>query len=137
MRVVFADTGYWIALGNPRDALYRRAVEAPDRLGDHRIVTSEMVLVEVLNSYSGKGAHSRRAVAGLVQGIIDNKDIDLIPQTAQLFRDALTLYCARPDQSWSLTDCASFLIMERLQIAEALTHDRHFEQNGYRALLRD
>jgi predicted nucleic acid-binding protein len=38
---------------------------------------------------------------------------------------------------WSLTDCASFVIMDQRQIAEALTHDRHFEQRGYRALLRD
>jgi predicted nucleic acid-binding protein len=60
-----------------------------------------------------------------------------VSQTPELFRDALALYQHRPDKSWSLTDCASFLIMDRQQIAEALTHDRHFEQRGYRTLLRD
>ena len=53
------------------------------------------------------------------------------------FGTALALYQERPDKSWSLTDCASFLIMDQRQTTEALTHDRHFEQRGYQALLRD
>lgn len=40
------------------------------------------------------------------------------------------------DKGWSLTDCASCLIMNADSINEALTHDRHFEQMGFRALLR-
>ena len=68
---------------------------------------------------------------------VADPDIESVSQTPELFRDALALYQHRPDKSWSLTDCASFLIMDRQQIAEALTHDRHFEQRGYRALLRD
>jgi predicted nucleic acid-binding protein len=95
-----------------------------------------MVLVEVLNNFSGEGSRSRRAVVSLVQRIVDDEDIELVPQTPQLFRTALALYRNRLDKNWSLTDCASFLIMEQRQITEALTHDRHFEQRGYSALLR-
>src|SRR5205807_8573085 len=60
-----------------------------------------------------------------------------VPQTPALFRGALALYQDRPDKSWSLTDCASFLIMDQRQIAEAPSHDRHFEERerGHRALL--
>ncbi len=36
-----------------------------------------------------------------------------------------------------LTDCASFLVMEKRGIAEALAYDRDFEQAGFVALLRD
>ena len=36
----------------------------------------------------------------------------------------------------SLTDCASFVIMKRRSIDEALTDDHHFEQNGVKALLK-
>jgi uncharacterized protein len=136
MRAVFADTSYWIAIGNPRDDLYVLAQEAPLRLGVQRLVTSEMVLVEVLNSFSSKGVHSRHAAVSLVQRILNNEQVELIPQTSQLFREAFTLYRDRSDKSWSLTDCASFLIMDQQNITDALTHDRHFEQRGYRALLR-
>jgi len=96
-----------------------------------------MVLVEVLNGFSAEGAHFRRSVAVFVPKIIEDKVIDLVPQTSELFRDAFALYRDRPDKRWSLTDCSSFLIMDRRRIQEALTHDRHFEQRGYRALLRD
>jgi predicted nucleic acid-binding protein len=137
MRVVFADTVYWVAITNPRDALHIAAIKMGSQLGEHRFVTSEMVLVEVLNALSGDGDHLRCAAADLAQEIIDDPTIELVPQTAQLFRTALALYRDRPDKTWSLTDCASFLIMEQRQITEALTHDRHFEQRGYSALLRD
>lgn len=35
-----------------------------------------------------------------------------------------------------MTDCSSFLIMERYGIDSALTYDWHFEQAGFKALLR-
>jgi len=41
-----------------------------------------------------------------------------------------------PDKGWSLTDCASFVIMEDEGLPAALTHDHHFEQAGFQALLR-
>ncbi len=46
------------------------------------------------------------------------------------------LYGNRPDKSWSLTDCISFVVMDRRGIRDALTNDRHFEQAGFKALLR-
>jgi hypothetical protein len=36
-----------------------------------------------------------------------------------------------------LTDCASFIIMEKQGITEALTYDGHYVQRGYAALLRE
>ncbi len=138
MRVVFADTSYWIAIINPRDGFRRQAKMSASRLGaDDRIVTSEMVLVEVLNAVADSGDHIRGAAVKVVQRLALNAKIDLVPQTQELFRGAFALYRERPDKSWSLTDCASFVIMDERKITEALTHDRHFEQNGYRALLRD
>ena len=123
MRIVFADTVYWIALCSPHDSLHQLALNAPIELGLHRVVTSELVLVETLNGFSTKGGHWRRNVTALVQHIVDNTDIDLVQQTPQLFHAAFALYCSRPDKSWSLTDCASFRIMEERQITEALTYD--------------
>jgi predicted nucleic acid-binding protein len=137
MRAVFADSGYWVAIANSKDNLHTRAVAAAERLGECRIVTSEMVLVEFLNGFAECGSHLRTKAAELVLAVTADPDIEVVPQTPELFQDALALYQDRVDKSWSLTDCASFLIMDRRQIREALTHDRHFEQRGYRALLRD
>jgi len=136
MRIIFADTGYWLATIHPRDGLHRAAREILPRLGEYRIITSDMVLVEVLNAVSAQGSHPRKDAAVLVEQIIDPPDIEIVPQTPELFRAAFALYRERPDKNWSLTDCASFLIMDERKITEALTHDGHFEQKGYRALLR-
>ena len=49
----------------------------------------------------------------------------------------LDLYRARPDKRYSLTDCISMQTMRKEGITEVLTNDRHFEQEGFRALFRE
>jgi hypothetical protein len=112
-----------------------RALSASDQLVGTKIVTSEMVLVEVLNSFS-TSEHLRKAAADAVIAIERDPTVDVVPQTRQLFREALTLYAERADKEWSLTDCASFVIMKSMDIDKALTDDYHFVQNGFEALLK-
>jgi len=136
MERVFADTGYWIALLNPRDALHQKATTSSRKYAPSRIVTSEMVLVEFLNSFSDFGPRVRQAAARAVTSLRDNSHIVVKPQTSQLFEKAVKRYQEMADKSWSLTDCASFVIMKEEQLAAALTHDRHFAQAGFQTLLR-
>ena len=135
MRQVFADTGYWIALVNPRDQIHAKAVSVTQQLSPARILTSEMVLAELLNSFSDAGP-LRDAVGGMVQRLRGNRDIIIVPQTSEQFESALRRYKQAGDKSWSLTDCASFQVMEAEQIQAALTHDQHFAQAGFETLLR-
>jgi len=135
MRLVFADTSYWIALLNPRDQLHAKAVSVTQQLSSVRMVTSEMVLAEVLNSFSDAGP-LRLAIGGVVQKLRSNRDVVIVPQTSEQFESALRRYKQAADKSWSLTDCASFEVMEAEQMQAALTHDQHFAQAGFEALLR-
>ena len=50
--------------------------------------------------------------------------------------DEIALYNARPDKGYSLADCISMQIMRREGLTDVLTNDRHFEQEGFRALFR-
>lgn len=138
MKTVFADTGYWVAILNPNDGLHQIAVSvtATASLSSLHIVTSEMVFTEVLNSFSKQGSFLRQNAVALIQQSSSSANVEIVPQTSDLFHKALNLYQQRPDQAWSHTDCASFLIMQQQNILEALTHDRHFEQVGFMALLR-
>jgi uncharacterized protein len=43
---------------------------------------------------------------------------------------------SRLDKAWSLVDCSSFVVMQQLNILEALTTDQHFEQAGFIRLLK-
>jgi predicted nucleic acid-binding protein len=136
MKQVFADTSYWIALLNPRDELHQKAIAAAQDYPAEQIVTSEMVLVELLNGFSDHGPRVREAVSRAVQTLRTNPGVWVIPQTDDQFDRALTRYQSMVDKNWSLTDCASFLIMEAEGIEAALTHDRHFAQAGFQTLLR-
>lgn len=60
----------------------------------------------------------------------------IVPLDSQLLELGLQRMGARSDKDWSLTDCISFVVMEREGIAEALTGDHHFEQAGFVALLK-
>lgn len=133
---IFADTGYWIALLNPRDELHSKAVSFARQFEAAEIVTSEMVFVEFLNTFGDRGPHLRSAASGLVVSFRSSPRIRVAPHTEDLFGRALIRYQEMQDKSWSLTDCASFLIMRDESLTAALTHDKHFEHAGFRALLR-
>lgn len=84
-----------------------------------RLVTSEMALTEFLDDYCHRGEFFRKAAVAAVERLRKTSNVTIIPQISAQFRDALTVYAARSDKTWSLTDCASFRIMERYEIREA------------------
>jgi len=136
MKTVFADTSYWFALLNTRDTLHQKAVVMSRQLAAVQLVTSEMVFVELLNSLSSGNPRERRAVVSALQGFRRSDSVLVVPQTADQFAIAFDRYKQSADKNWSLTDCASFHIMETEGLHSALTHDHHFVQAGFEALLR-
>ncbi len=131
---MFADTGYWIALFDKKDTLHQKATAVSSALGPHRMVTSEMVLVEFLATYSA--TKLRTAAAGLVLSVQRDANCEVVHQTADQFAKAFELFATRGDKEWSLTDCASFNLMKERDMTDALAHDTHFKQAGFSALLR-
>ena len=134
MKIVFADTGYWVALFNPQDQLHQKAITNSMSLGKVRLLTTEMVLDELLTALS-KLPVRPYAIRG-VETVRANPNVEVVPQTSIQFREAFELYKRMTDKEWSLTDCASFEIMKVRGITEALAYDHHFEQAGFTALLR-
>ena len=59
---VFADAAYWVARLDRRDELHTRAVAVGAQLGQARVISSDLVLAEVLNFFSGSGPKGRRSV---------------------------------------------------------------------------
>lgn len=136
MRQVFADTAYWLALTNPFDQHHDKATRASALLEDKRIVTSDAVLTEYLNALGDKGSAIRLAAVRSAENILRNPGVTVIAQTRKVFLKGFALYKARPDKGYSLTDCVSMTIMRQRKITHALTTDRHFEQEGIVALMR-
>ncbi len=137
MRAVFADTFYWAALTEIDDPAHAMAVNMSRALAPDRIVTTDEVLIEYLTFFAGAGSRIRiRAAANAVE-LIENPSVRILPQSRESFLDGLKLYRARPDKGYSLTDCIAMQTMRREGNTEVLTNDRHFEQEGFRALFRD
>ena len=137
MNEVFTDTSHLVALLLPRDPLHHVALYAASQLPPHcRIVSSELVMVELLGHFCRGGPAARRAAVAAWKDLRSDPLVTIMSFTPQLLADALALYERSLDKSWSLTDCASFVIMRSRKIRNALTFDHHFEQAGFRALLR-
>ena len=132
---VFADTLYWVAVLNPIDQWHRQATETRKLLGDIKIVTTETVLIEVLNYFSEYGSQTRKLAVDAVRTIMIDEEIEYFSHSPETFLDALDFYEKRLDKGYSLTDCVSMLMMKNLDVREILTHDNHFEQEGLTILL--
>lgn len=133
MRAVFADTAYFIALLNPRDAFHQVALRLANS-ADRALLTSHWVLAEVGDAFSHP--RNRSKFSRLVAILESDTSVQLLPPTLEQFQAGAALHGRRLDKEWSLTDCISFSIMQQLDLQEALTTDMHFEQAGFRALMR-
>lgn len=131
----FADSDYWVALLNSRDQLHGKAIKVSAYLGEILLVTTEVVLTEVLNFYSHRGSVLRQLAAKMVSRLRADPRITIIPQSSTTFQLAVRLYESRSDKEWSLTDCSSILTMEEQGINDVLSSDRHFHQAGFNPLL--
>lgn len=133
MSAVLADTFYFFAQLNPRDAAHARVVAyAEDH--DPEIVTTSWILTELGNGLSRTS--QRILFREFVEALRDDPATVIVPASEDLFDRGLGLYDTRPDKEWSLTDCISFVVMQQMGITEALTGDHHFEQAGFVALLK-
>src|SRR4029450_3176756 len=77
----------------------------------------------------------RLAARTFVSDLGENPDIDTVWVDEALHREAMALLMARPDKTYSLCDAVSFVLMRQRHCTEALTTDRHFEQEGFQRLL--
>jgi predicted nucleic acid-binding protein len=137
VRIVFADTFYWAALTSTEDAAHERAMDLSRALAPDKIVTTDEVLCEYLAFFAGSRPSVRAQAGGNVADLIKSLTVLVVPQSRESFLAGLELYRARPDKGYSLVDCISMQTMRKEGLDEVLTNDRHFEQEGFRALFRD
>ncbi len=136
MAEVFLDTAYAIALSAPNDLFHQRALRLADKIvaDNIRLITTRAVLIEIGNALSKQ--RFREAARALLEALESDPSVEIVPLSEELYALAFQLFRNRPDKEWGLTDCISFVVMQQRNLADALTTDEHFQQAGYRALLR-
>jgi len=135
MRSVFADTLYWVAIVRPGDQWRDASTHAKEALGPVRLLTTDEILSEFLTALAGGGEVVRRQAVKMVQAIMSNPNVTVLPQSRASFLKGLGLYESRPDKSYSLVDCASMESMRAAGIQEVLSNDHHFSQEGFTVLI--
>jgi predicted nucleic acid-binding protein len=131
--LIFADTFYFLALLSREDAARSKARDVSERL-TNPIITTAWVLTEVADALAAPNLG--HIFLRLMETLRADPNATIVAPSQTLFDQGLKLYADRPDQGWTLTDCTSFVVMQQQGITQALTGDRHFEQAGFRALLR-
>ena len=129
----FVDTSFLLALSFRRDVNHGRAI-ALYRSLPKAYLTTEYVLLEYLDGAAGRA--TRDVALKSLDAMRMDSSICIIPTSADLEAAGLLMYRGRADKEWGLTDCISFVVMQEHGVTEARTADHHFEQAGFRALLR-
>lgn len=115
------------------DPHHERAVELYERAARPRL-THAGVLLELLPL-----ARARKAPLGPVIDYLREVPFDPMVEVVwvddALYRRGVALVRTRSDKGYSLCDAVSFVLMRDRGLTDALTTDKHFEQEGFRRLL--
>ena len=128
MKPLFVDTSAWYDLlfsGAPR----HQAIVDLTRRPDARFVTSTYVLDELVSLLLARSGYPAAVRAGAQIRTAAEVTVEH-PDAAEELR-AWALFLERPDKTYTLTDCLSFVMMRRLKIDTALATDEHFRQEGF------
>jgi uncharacterized protein len=132
--MIFVDSNYIVALISTRDQHHKQANALSVEVAGTPLITTEPVLLEIGNALARN--HKAFAVA-VIEKAKQSKDIQLVRLSRGLFDRGLDLYSTHHDKEWGLVDCISFVVMRDFGVTDALTHDIHFAQAGFRALMRE
>jgi len=131
---LFLDTVFIQALLNKGDQYHSQAREFLPRVrAAAAVFVTEAVLLEVGNAL---GSVNRSGAVQFIEQCYNTANLQVVTVDTLLLTRALQLYSERPDKTWGLTDCISFVVMREQNLTDAVTADVHFVQAGFRALLR-
>lgn len=134
MRRIFFDTSGIIASLNEDDVHYLDATKLMEELQTEDIlVTTDFVIAEFLNAFAK--VPLRKKAYELLQWIENSPSVIVERIDIKRYQVSLNHYRKYQDKDWSFTDCSSFVVMKEMEIREAFTHDKHFEQAGFIRLL--
>jgi uncharacterized protein len=128
---LFLDTSFVIALEMARDNQHKAAtrywanyVQAPVPL-----ITTDMVFAEIVTFFNARGLHDKAVEVG--ERLLASQLVEMVSITPELRHEAWLLFKRQSDKGYSLADCASFVVMRKRRISQALSFDVHFAQAGF------
>lgn len=100
--------------------------------------TSKVTTIYVLAEYVALAIVRRLSqskITAFSKEILNDETVEIVWVDQSLHVRAVDLLKERLDKSYSLCDAVSFVVMSERGIPQALTTDKHFEQEGFIRLL--
>jgi uncharacterized protein len=134
MQTLFLDTSYLLALELADDGNHGAAVKHWSEIVANLppLITTSYVFSETVTFFNSRGLHDKAVKLG--HSLLRSQSVTLTHVDEMLFHQGWIYFESHRDKRYSLTDCISFLVMQKNSITDALTFDKHFDQAGFRAI---
>jgi predicted nucleic acid-binding protein len=138
MKTIFADTSGWANFFLRTEPFHIKAKKLMTQWHSNkiRIITTNYIISELVALFTSPLKIPRFQQIKIVETIKTVPWVDIVHITPVLDEKAWVLIKERPDKTWSLVDCASFVVMRQYDVSEAFTSDHHFEQAGFFVMLK-
>ena len=132
MNRLYVDTAGWMALADAKDPLHSASMQYRDTSLENGaiLVTSNYILDETLTLIRMRLGID--AAEKWWHPVSESPRCDVRWITPELSERALQYFFKWRDQSFSFTDCTSFVLMKESGIEKALTSDHHFTIAGFK-----
>ena len=138
MRYVFADTSGLGNLINPREPFHLLAarIYRGRRAQGYFILTTNYIIAELVSLMTNPLCIPRATTINFIEGLKTSAYVEIVHVDETLDTAAWQLLKQRPDKTWGLVDCTSFVLMQWRGVQEWLTTEQHFEQAVFSRLLK-
>ncbi len=128
MKRLFVDTSAWFAYVNRDDPDHERVARALEDFPGI-LLTSSYVFDETVTLLLARLGHEVAARTG--EFLLDPDMTAFVRVTPEDERNAWRLFLARPDKTYSFTDCTSFALIRRLGLQDVAALDLDFRREGF------
>ena len=138
MNTLFIDTSGWGNLFDSSQPYHFQAAEIylSAKVEQQKIITTNYIIIELVSLFISPLRVPRQKIIEFIAGLKQSPYLKIMHIDVSLDDQAWQFFQRHQDKDWSLVDCASFVVMNKLNIEEALTSDHHFEQAGLIRLLK-
>ena len=126
--MILVDTSFFYALASAKDADHERARRELESFANRRlnefILTTNHIVFETIQLAKARRGH--HAAVSIDKELYLQKIAKIYWASQEEEQEAFAYMAKYHDQVYSIVDCLSFVVMERLDIREALTLDSDF-----------
>ncbi len=131
MKKIFVDTSAWYAYSRSDDP-FNHKVQDIMKNWEGRLVTTNFVFDEIITLARARlGNKAAFRIGEILRSLDVVEMVRVLPEDEEAAWNYLIKHSDKP---YSYTDCTSFVVMNRLQLSNALSTDEDFRRAGFHVL---